>query len=350
MQRQITISVDAMGGDNAPKAVVGGLRRALPFQHNVRYLLHGRRSVLEPLLKRRSELRDRCEIVDCPDVVAMDEKPAQALRRGRNSSMWSAIDAVGQGKADVAISAGNTGALMTMSVVRLRPAGVIDRPAIAALWPSLAPKGFAVVLDMGADVRADVRNLVQYALMGAEYARISLGIDRPRVAILNVGHEETKGRDDLRQAAEALRQVASDSQAAIEFVGFIEGNDIPFNKADVIVTDGFAGNIALKAAEGTARLIAQFMSEAFKRNWLSRIGAIFAYPSLLQLKKRMDPRRVNGGVFLGLNGVVVKSHGSADATGFANALFLAGNLAHADLPGRIATQVKALSPAAADSI
>ena len=340
MPRGEVIAVDAMSGDHAPKSVIGGLVRSLRIQPEIRYILHGDAQLLERLLRRRKNLRAQVEIVHAPDLIAMNAKAAQAIRQGRNSSMWHALDSVGTGKADVAISAGNTGALMAMSFMRLRQPELKIRPAIAALWPTVTPNKHAIVLDMGADIRADEETLVNFAIMGAEYSRAALNIETPNIAILNVGSEENKGREDLRIAAAQLRHVATHPQANFNFIGFVEGSDISSGKADVIVTDGFSGNIALKTAEGTAKLITSLMHDAFQHSWLTKLGAVFAYPALKQLKRSIDPRRVNGGVLLGLDGVVVKSHGAADSLGFSNALLLAARLARQDLPKRITTQVK----------
>ncbi|MGC9420058.1 MAG: phosphate acyltransferase PlsX, partial [Rhodovulum sp.] len=256
---------------------------------------------------------------------------------GQGTSMWSAIDSVRNGEAPVCVSCGNTGALMLLSIMRLKKLPGVNRPAIACLWPSRSPQGFNVMLDVGADVRADEHDLLQYALMGASYARNGLGLERPRVGILNVGTEENKGRAELKAAHDLIEDVADTGN--FEFVGFVEGGDIPSDHVDVIVTDGFTGNIALKTGEGTARLIGDFMREAFKATPLSRIAALLALTSLNRLKKRIDPRRVNGGVFLGLNGTVVKSHGASDATGVAAAVRLAFELAQSGFTERLAARV-----------
>ena len=237
------------------------------------------------------------------------------MRNGKETSMWSTIEAVRNREASVAVSCGNTGALMAVSMIRLRKIEGVNRPAIAGLWPSRNPHGFNILLDCGADVRADAEDLLQYALMGASYARNGLDLDRPRVGLMNVGTEDHKGRAELRVAAEMIAQVAP--TVGFEFVGFVEGRDLPSDRVDVIVTDGFTGNIALKTGEGTATLIREFLREAFSYSPMSRFASLLAYTSLRRLSKRIDPRRVNGGVFLGLNGTVVKSHGSADATGIA---------------------------------
>ncbi|TCP42206.1 phosphate acyltransferase PlsX [Rhodovulum marinum] len=331
------ISVDAMGGDNGPSAVVAGLAKAATKNPDIRFILHGRRDELERLVARRRVLEDRIEIRDAAEVVTMDAKPSHVMRHGQGTSMWSAIDSVRNGEAPVCVSCGNTGALMLLSIMRLKKLPGVNRPAIACLWPSRSPQGFNVMLDVGADVRADEHDLLQYALMGASYARNGLGLERPRVGILNVGTEENKGRAELKAAHDLIENAAGTGN--FEFVGFVEGGDIPSDHVDVIVTDGFTGNIALKTGEGTARLIGDFMREAFKATPLSRIAALLALTSLNRLKKRIDPRRVNGGVFLGLNGTVVKSHGASDATGVAAAVRLAFELAQSGFTERLAARV-----------
>jgi glycerol-3-phosphate acyltransferase PlsX len=333
---KIVISVDAMGGDRGPAVVVAGIARAAADNPGAGFLLHGPEAELAPLVARRG-LGDRCLVRDAAGVVTMDEKPSHVMRHGKGTSMWSAIESVRDGEATVAVSCGNTGALMALSMVRLRKLPGVNRPAIACLWPSRAPTGFAVMLDVGADVRADQEDLLQYALMGASYARNGLKLDRPRVGLLNVGTEEHKGRAELKAAHDLIAAAAPHSDFA--FVGFVEGNDIPRGGVDVIVTDGFTGNVALKTAEGTASLIRDFLGEAFRYSILSRFAALLAYTSLRRLSQRIDPRQVNGGVFLGLNGTVVKSHGSADATGIAAALRLAVQLAEAGFSDRLAARV-----------
>ena len=330
------ISVDAMGGDNGPAAVVAGLANSARKNPDIGFILHGPKAVLAPLVARR-RLDDRCEIRDAPDLVRMDDKPSQVLRQGQKTSMWLAIDAVRNGEAEVCVSCGNTGALMLLSMMRLRKLPGVNRPAIACLWPSRNPQGFNVMLDAGADIRADEHDLLQYALMGVSYARNGLGIARPRVGILNLGTEEHKGRAELK-AAHDLIEVAAPA-ASFDFVGFVEGGDLPSDRVDVIVTDGFTGNVALKTGEGTATLIRDFLKEAFQATPLSRIAALLALTSLRRLTKRIDPRRVNGGVFLGLNGTVVKSHGSADATGVSAAIKLAFTLAESGFTERLAARL-----------
>lgn len=331
------ISVDAMGGDLGPAAVVAGLDICLAKNPDIGIILHGPDNVLSGLVEKSRNLPGRCDIRHAEGVVSMEDKPSHVMRNGKGTSMWSTIDAVKNGEAAVAVSCGNTGALMAVSMIRLRKMPGVNRPAIACLWPSNAATGFNILLDVGADIRADAQDLLQYALMGASYARNGLGLDRPKVGLLNVGTEEHKGRPELKEAHELIGACAKDG--AFEFVGFVEGGDIPSGAADVIVTDGFTGNIALKTGEGTASLIRDFLRQALKATPLSRIAAMLAMGSLKRLTKRIDPRRVNGGVFLGLTKTVIKSHGAADATGVAAAVNLAVRLAESGFSERLAARV-----------
>jgi glycerol-3-phosphate acyltransferase PlsX len=340
MGHEITLSIDAMGGDNAPTSVIDGIAKLAKSDPDIRFLLHGDTAAIEPLLSKRRPLDGRTEIRHTDDVIAMDAKPAVAVRRGRQSSLWRALESVRDGEASAMVSAGNTGAMMAMALFCLRRANGVDRPAIAALWPTRGKREHCIVLDMGADVRADAADLAKYAVMGSEYARIALNTEVPRVAVLNVGVEETKGRPEVKEAAEILREMAGRSDSGFTFNGFIEANAIPTGEADVVVTDGFTGNVALKAAEGTAQFISGHLRGAFEHDWSSRLAALFAMASLRRLKRRIDPRRVNGGVFLGLDGLAVKSHGSADATGFAAAVELAATMSRADVIKRIAGQLE----------
>ena len=336
-QDRIILSVDAMGGDMGPAAVVAGLNKSAKRNPRLHFILHGPESALGPLVGKRKHLAGRVTIKDAATVVSMDDKPSQVVRTGKDSSMWSAIESVRAGDASVAVSCGNTGALMAMSTIRLRRLPGVARPAIAVLWPSRNPQGFNVMLDVGADIRADASDLLRYALMGASYARNGLDLPRPRIGLLNVGTEEHKGRAALKEAFDLIGENAE--AAKFDFVGFVEGGDIPGDLVDVIVTDGFTGNVAIKTGEGTANLIGDLLREAFKFTPLSRLASILAYTSLQRLKRRIDPRRVNGGVFLGLNGTVVKSHGAADATGVAAAIKLAAQLAELGFTEKLARQI-----------
>lgn len=336
------ISVDAMGGDEGPAAVVAGCSLSAKLNDQIRFVLHGDESQLSELVAKRPELKGRCEIRHAADVVTMDDKPSQVVRTGKDTSMWSAIESVRSGDAAVAVSCGNTGALMAMSMIRLRKLPGVNRPAIAVLYPSSNPQGFNVMLDVGADIRADADDLMRFALMGISYARNGLDLARPRVGLLNVGTEEHKGRSELKEAFDLIKEHEAD--AAFEFVGFVEGSDISGDVADVIVTDGFTGNVAIKTGEGTASMIGVRLREAFGYSLLSRLASLLAYPSLMRFRKKIDPRRVNGGVFLGLNGTVVKSHGSADATGISAAIKLAAQLSDSRFNDKLAARVAATLP------
>ncbi|WP_103333527.1 phosphate acyltransferase PlsX [Tabrizicola sp. XJSP] len=340
------ISVDAMGGDKGPAVVVAGLGLSAAKHSDVHFILHGDSATLTPLLAAQPGLTGRVTLVHAERVVTMNDKPSQVMRHGAGTSMWSAIDAVKSGDAQAAVSCGNTGALMAVSMVRLRKIAGVNRPAIACLWPSRNPGGFNLMLDVGAGIEAEAEDLLQFATMGASYARNGLALSRPRVGLLNVGTEEHKGRAELKIAHD--RMVEAADAGGFEFVGFVEGGDIPGDRVDVIVTDGFTGNIALKTGEGIAKLIADFLREAFGAGILSKFAALLALNSLKRLQKRIDPRRVNGGVFLGLNGTVVKSHGSADETGVAAAIGLAIQLARTGFVERLAARLASTGKKLAD--
>ncbi|KZY23561.1 phosphate acyltransferase [Sulfitobacter sp. HI0040] len=337
------ISVDAMGGDQGPEAVVAGCSVSARLNDEIAFILHGDEAQLRSLVEKRPELKGRCEIRHSADVVTMNDKPSQVVRTGKDTSMWSAIESVRSGEAAVAVSCGNTGALMAISMIRLRKLPGVNRPAIAILYPSANPQEFNVMLDVGADVRADADDLMRFALMGTSYTRNSMDIDRPRVGLLNVGTEENKGRSELKEAYDLIK--AQEDNAGFEFVGFVEGGDIAGDRADVIVTDGFTGNVAIKTGEGTATMIGSRLREAFRHSILSKLASVLAYTSLQRLRRKVDPRRVNGGVFLGLNGTVVKSHGSADATGVSAAIKLAAQLAQSKFNDKLAARVAAVMPA-----
>ena len=345
--KRIVISVDAMGGDRGPAAIVAGIVASAAKNPDIGFIVHGDEAELDRLIGRRKGLAARCEIRHAPRVVTMDDKPSQVMRHGEGTSMWSCIESVKRGEAKVAVSCGNTGALMALSMIRLRKLPGVNRPAIACLWPSRNANGFNLMLDVGADIKADPHDLLQYATMGASYARNGMKIARPRVGLLNVGTEEHKGRAELKTAHDLIALAAINGD--FEFVGFVEGGDIPSDRVDVIVTDGFTGNIALKTGEGTAKLISDFLKQAFNATFLSKIAALLALTSLKRLQKRIDPRRVNGGVFLGLNGTVVKSHGSADATGVSAAIKLAFQLAQSGFQDRLAARVASAGRAGQDA-
>ncbi len=317
MSEQVIIALDAMGGDRAPDMVVTGANIALQRFPQVEFLLYGVEGRIRPILAKLPRLAQRAAIHHTDDVVSGDAKPSMALRTGRRSSMRLAIDAVAEGRAHCVVSAGNTGALMAMAMFALKMLPGIDRPAMATYFPTR--RGESVMLDLGANVECDADNLVQFALMGDVFARTVLGLPQPTVGLLNVGAEDLKGNDAVRGAGARLRGAGS----PIRFHGFIEGNDIGAGTVDVVVTDGFTGNVALKTAEGTAKLYAEFLRSAFKHSLSARIGYAFAATALKKLRDRLDPRRYNGAVFLGLQGICVKSHGGADAMGFANAIGVA---------------------------
>lgn len=337
------ISVDTAGGDRGAAAVLAGLAKSTRKNPNLRFIIHGDEETLLKGMRFRGRLRDVAEIRHAPEIVAMDAKPSHVVRHSKGTSMLSAIQAVADGEADVAVSCGNTGALMALSMLKLRRAPGVDRPAIAVMWPSTSANGYNIVLDVGADVRADAASMAEYAVMGAEYARLSFKLDRPRVGILNVGSEDNKGRVGIREAADMVERIGPEA-GAFDYAGFVEGGDICGDKVDVIVTDGFTGNIALKTAEGTAQFISASLKDAFSHTPLSRLAALMALTPLRRMQKKIDPRRVNGGVFLGLGGAVVKSHGSADATAISAAVKLAFRMGKTKFAGRVAERV-ALLPA-----
>ncbi len=331
MSEKVRIALDAMGGDNGPTVVVAGAEVALDRHPESEFLFYGNASLIAPLVDARPALKSASRVVHTDVAVRMDDKPSQALRYGRwKSSMWLAIDAVKKGEADMIVSAGNTGALMAMSKFNLKTLPGIERPAIAALWPTL--RGELIVLDVGASIGADAEHLVDLALMGAATARILFGLDRPTVGLLNIGVEEAKGLEEVREAGRMLRE---ERLPDLDYQGFVEGDDIGRGKVDVVVTEGFAGNIALKTAEGTARQIAEYLKGAMSHSLRARIGYLFARSAFRQLRQRMDPRRANGGVFLGLNGIVIKSHGGTDAEGFAAAIDLGHGVVRDELLAKI---------------
>jgi len=318
----MTLAIDAMGGDEAPKMVIDGLSICQTKLPDVHFLIVGDERQLEPLLDGYPALKKICTVLHTDQVVTNDDKPAVALRNRRNSSMRLAINAVKDGKAHGIVSAGNTGALMAMAKFVLRTLPGIDRPAIASYLPHKT--GGSVMLDLGANVDCDANNLVQFAVMGEVYARNVLRLKKPKVGILNIGEEDLKGNDSVKQAAAVLRNTPLD----IDFYGFVEGDDIGKGTVDVIVTDGFTGNIALKTVEGTAQLLTHLLKGALTSSFMGKLGALIAKPALQKFKYKMDPRKYNGAMFLGLNGICVKSHGGTDALGFANAVTVAHDLVY----------------------
>jgi glycerol-3-phosphate acyltransferase PlsX len=331
MPSKVRIALDAMGGDVGVKVVVPGAAISLQRHPETEFLFVGDSKLIGPELDKHPALKAVSEIMHTDVAVRMDDKPSQALRRGRKtSSMWLALDAVKQGKADTAVSAGNTGALMAMARFNLRTLPGVDRPAIAAVWPTV--RGETVVLDVGASIGGDAQHLATLAIMGCAMARVLFDLERPTVGLLNIGVEEVKGIEEVREAAELLRSL---NPPHMDFIGFVEGDGIGAGAADVIVTEGFTGNIALKAAEGTARQIAEYLRSAMSRTWRSRLGYLFARSAFTALREKMDPRKGNGGVFLGLNGIVIKSHGGTDAEGFASAVDAGYDMVRYDLLTKI---------------
>jgi glycerol-3-phosphate acyltransferase PlsX len=331
MSHKVRIALDAMGGDHGASVIVPGADVSLGRHPDMEFVLFGDRAVVEPLIDSRPRLKAASRLVHTDIAVKMDAKPSQALRQGRwKSSMWLAIDAVKKGEADVAVSAGNTGALMAMAKISLKTMAGVERPAIACLWPTL--RGESVVLDVGASIGADARHLVAMAVMGGAMARALFNLDCAKVGLLNIGVEEVKGLDAVREAGAILRDA---KLSDIEYAGFVEGDDIGKGTVDVVVTEGFAGNIALKTAEGTARQLGEYLKSAMTKTLLSRLGYVLARDAFSTLREKMDPRKSNGGVFLGLNGIVIKSHGGTDAEGFAYAVDIGHDMVRYDLIAQI---------------
>ncbi|WP_448659399.1 phosphate acyltransferase PlsX [Sphingomonas sp. CJ99] len=326
------LAVDAMGGDKGLDVMLAGVAAARRRMDGLRFYLVGDEAAIRAGLADHPNLSAASQIVHAPEVIGGHDKPSQAIRRAKTSSMGMAIDLVKQGKAGAAISSGNTGALMAMAKLSLRTMPGIERPALAALLPSLGDTD-TVMLDLGANAESDARNLVQFAVMGAAYARTALDLARPRVALLNIGTEELKGNDVVRDAAAALRAAP---HLPLEFTGFIEGDRLSRGEVDVIVCDGFTGNIALKTAEGTARFVADLLKRAFRSSIRSKIGFLISRPATELLRHHLDPNNHNGAVFLGLNGLVVKSHGGANEVGVGHAITVAAKMVRDDLARRIA--------------
>ncbi len=329
------LAIDAMGGDAGPKAVIDGAAYAVRKGLKTRFIFFGDKTQIEPLVSGARELAG-AEIRHADNVVAMTDKPMHVLRRGRDTSMWAAITAVAEGEAQAVVSGGNTGALMAVARKQLGMIEGIDRPAITALWPT--PRGRSVVLDVGANVEADEDQLVQFAIMGEAFFRALMGVERPTVGLLNVGAEDLKGHELIRTAARVLREADPD----MAFEGFVEGNDISKGTVDVVVTDGFTGNVALKSAEGAARLLGGWIKETLTGTLNAKFGALMMAPGLRKLKDRIDPSSNNGGVFLGVNGIVVKSHGGSDARGVASAVNMAASLAQRPFREEVASTVKSV--------
>jgi glycerol-3-phosphate acyltransferase PlsX len=320
-----------MGGDTGPAAIVAGIARARRRDHSLHFLVYGDEKLIQDELRKHGGLAAQVTVCHTPESIAPTEKPSQAIRRARSTSMGMAINAVKDGQADAAVSGGNTGALMAMSKLALRTMPGIDRPALAALLPTLGEQD-CVMLDLGANTECDAQNLVQFAVMGSAYARTVLGVSKPRVKLLNIGTEELKGTDELKAAAALLREA---DYLAFRFDGFTEGDQLSRGNVDVVVTDGFSGNIALKTAEGTARFVTDLLRRAFKSSLRSKAGFALSRPALNLLKHHLDPNNHNGAVFLGLNGLVVKSHGGTNPKGVANAIGVAASMVRNDITRKI---------------
>jgi phosphate acyltransferase len=330
------ISIDAMGGDVGTSVTIAGAALAYERYPDLKFIFFGKEIEIGVLLSKHPNLRSVSHVVHCDYSVSMNDRPSYALRQGRwKSSMWKSIEAIKTGDADVCISAGNTGALMAMAKFCLRTLSSVERPAIAAIWPTI--RGESIVLDVGASIGADAQQLVDFSVMGAAMARTLFGIERPTVGLLNVGVEEIKGQEEVKEAGRMLR----DSQLkTLLYHGFVEGDDIGSGAVDVVVTEGFSGNIALKTAEGTAKQIAHYLRAAMQQTLMTRIGYFFAKGAFVFLKEKLDPRKVNGGVLLGLNGIVVKSHGGTDKVGFAAAIAVGRDMARNKLLTKIETDIE----------
>ncbi|MEL6375233.1 MAG: phosphate acyltransferase PlsX [Pseudomonadota bacterium] len=329
------IALDAMGGDHGPPVIVAGAALSLERHPGQSFMLFGDGDRIEAELAKHQALRDVATIVHTDVAIAMDAKPSQAVRQGRQSSLWLSLQAVRDGDAHVAVSAGNTGALMAMAKLCLRTMSGIERPAIAALWPTV--EGECIVLDVGANVGASARQLADFALMGAAMARAVFHIEKPSVGLLNIGVEEIKGVEETKQAHAWLKG----SDLPITYRGFIEGDQIGHGVVDVVVTEGYTGNIALKTAEGTAKQVGAYVKSAMSRSWLSRLGAFISQDAFRALREKMDPARVNGGTFLGLNGFAIKSHGGAGPMAFAAAIDLGYEMSQSGLLERLSMDLDA---------
>lgn len=334
-----TIAVDGMGGDEGPEVTIPGMALALEREPTLTFLLFGDEARMSPILDQYPELKQVTRTVHTDIAITMEEKPSAALRRGRRgASMWLAIQAVKNGEASVVVSAGNTGALMVMAKIVLRSMPGVPRPAMAAIWPTT--RGQSIVLDVGANIGAVATHLVGFAIMGEAMARSVFGLKRPTVGLLNVGVEEVKGLEEVKEAARLIRE----SNLPLEYGGFVEGTDIGKGTVDVVVTEGFTGNIALKTAEGTARQFGAFLRKALSSTWMSKLGYFFARDAFRAVREKLDPNNNNGAVLLGLNGIVVKSHGAANAPGFASAISLASHMAGNRLIERIAADIEKMHP------
>ncbi|HEX3918411.1 MAG TPA: phosphate acyltransferase PlsX [Caulobacteraceae bacterium] len=337
MSEPLVISIDAMGGDRGPAVVAPAVAQVIGEGRAVRFLLHGDETALKAAIAKLPALEGRVEIRHSERVISGDEKPGHAMRRGKGTSMWAAIDSVRAGEAAACVSAGNTGALWAIARLQLRMLGDLERPALVASWPTA--KGHTAVLDVGANIECDAQRLVEYAILGAAFHHAVHGSARPTVGVLNVGSEEEKGHDEVRGANRLLREMSLD----FDYRGFVEGDDIAKGTVDVIVTDAFTGNVALKTGEGLARYFINTLRSTFASDPLARIGAFIAQAALRRMAARFDPSSINAAPFLGLNGIVVKTHGGADARGFATAIKLAADLAATDFVAQIDRNLKTLT-------
>jgi len=336
----LVISIDAMGGDHGPAIVVPAMARAVKEGLDARFLLHGPEPVLKAMLAKFPTLEGRIEVRHTDKVIAADEKPAQAMRRGKGASMWNTVEALKTGEAAACVSGGNTGALMAISKLILRMSADLERPALVASWPTL--KGRTAVLDVGANISADAQRLVEFAILGAAFHHAVHGSARPTVGLLNVGSEDEKGHEEVREAHRLLREM---SALELDYRGFVEGDDIPKGTVDVVVTDGFTGNVALKTAEGLARYFRAQLRATFTSGPFARLGAIIASAALKRMASQFDPSSINAAPFLGLNGIVVKSHGGADVRGFATAIRVAADLAASDFVAQIGRNLRTMTAA-----
>lgn len=339
MADTLVLSIDGMGGDSAPEIVIEGMEIVARARPEVSFIVHGDPDRLTHLLAHAPAAKAATRVVAAERAITMDIKPSQALRQGRGSSLWNAVASVESGEAHAVVSAGNTGAFMAIALFRLRAMEGVHRPALASCWPTM--RGPAAVLDLGANVTADAEQLVEFAIMGEAYFRAVQGVERPKVGLLNVGAEDQKGHEEIRAAARLIR----DAKLDFDFQGFVEGDDIAKGTVDVFVTDGFTGNIALKTAEGTARMVTHFLRDALTSDAISKLGATLARPALKRFRDRMDPGTVNGAVFLGLDGVAVKSHGSANGRSFAAAIDVGARLAKSHFRDEIASNLARLARA-----
>lgn len=333
LPQTIVLAIDAMGGDRAPAMVIEGMSLAARTDSNLRFQVFGNKEQLDPLLKKYSHLASVAEIIHTPDVIKSDDKPAVALRQGRNSSMRLAVDAVAKKRAQGVVSAGNTGAYMAIAKIFLKMIEGIERPAFVASFPTA--KGACVMLDLGANVQCAASHLVQFAIMGNAYAKEVLGVKSPKIGLLNVGEEEQKGHPMLQEAANVLRR----AKKTLNYYGFVEGDDIAKGTVDVIVTDGFTGNVTLKTIEGMVTFIMSMLKDVFQSSWLARIGYLLSMSAFGGIRTKMNPKKYNGAMLIGLGGVAIKSHGGADAFAFSNAIHVAARFISHDLNQQIRNSV-----------